>query len=405
MPRYPKGYHHFNCETTQLLKQPDVVMLTYLLPGRVQHRGQKRANFEYYEARTLHKSSLSPSIHAIIGIEVGDTTRAVQYFERSALVDLTDNQGNTGEGMHIASAGGTWQILVNGFGGLRILHGKVTFKPWLPPEWEGIRFRIRWRGRPDPRRDRPQRCRAAARRGRRRDRGGRRRRRDRHVDGGGDRHASRGRRRRRPARVEDLRGHRVRARRHHRAAGRRRRQRRQLVAARRGRRRRGHPPPRRPGDPRRLQAPARRPPSRRVCPPARRSRPPPAGCLPLGDPHRRTGLVDARGPLSTAGVLLPDVTAGRRRARRCHRRLPRRVRRGSTGGRWTTPRASRWRRCAPPRPTWPWSGSCCSTTPRSAPSAPSDDRSAHGRRMRVTPRLRPGPCRHARIGHRPRAVA
>jgi kojibiose phosphorylase len=50
--------------------------------------------------------------------------------------------------MHIASAGGTWQILVNGFGGLRILHGKVTFKPWLPPEWEGIRFRIRWRGRP-----------------------------------------------------------------------------------------------------------------------------------------------------------------------------------------------------------------------------------------------------------------
>jgi hypothetical protein len=44
----------------------------------------------------------------------------VQYFERSVLVDLTDNQGNTGKGMHIASAAGTWQILVNGFGGLRI---------------------------------------------------------------------------------------------------------------------------------------------------------------------------------------------------------------------------------------------------------------------------------------------
>ena len=52
-----------------------------------------------------------------MGIEVGDTSRAVQYFQRSALVDLTDNQGNTAEGMHIASAGGTWQILVNGFGG------------------------------------------------------------------------------------------------------------------------------------------------------------------------------------------------------------------------------------------------------------------------------------------------
>lgn len=147
MPRYPQGYHHFNLEGTKLLKQPDVVMLTYVLPDEFD-TATKRANFDYYEARTLHKSSLSPSVHAIIGIEVGDPTRAVQYFTRSALVDLADNQGNTGEGMHIASAGGTWQILVNGFGGLRILGGRMTFTPWLPPEWQGIRFRLRWRGRP-----------------------------------------------------------------------------------------------------------------------------------------------------------------------------------------------------------------------------------------------------------------
>jgi kojibiose phosphorylase len=147
MPRYPRGYHHFNCETTKLLKQPDVVMLMHLLPDEFSIE-TKRANFAYYEARTLHKSSLSPAIHAIIGMEVGDSTRAVQYFERSALVDLTDNQGNTAEGMHIASAAGTWQILVNGFGGLRILGGRVTLNPWLPDDWQGIRFRLRWRGRP-----------------------------------------------------------------------------------------------------------------------------------------------------------------------------------------------------------------------------------------------------------------
>ena len=147
MPKYPPGYHHFNCETTKLLKQPDVVMMIYLLPDEFDAE-VKKANFDYYEARTLHKSSLSPSIHAIIGIEVGDTRQAVQYFERSALVDLTDNQGNTGEGMHIASAGGTWQILASGFGGLRILGGRVTLNPWLPDDWEGIRFRLRWRGRP-----------------------------------------------------------------------------------------------------------------------------------------------------------------------------------------------------------------------------------------------------------------
>jgi kojibiose phosphorylase len=147
MPRYPEGYHHFNCETTQLLKQPDVVMQLYLLPEEFDAE-TKKANFEYYEARTVHKSSLSSSIHAIMGIEVGDPDRAVQYFRRSALVDLADNQGNTDEGLHIASAGGTWQTLVCGFGGLRIISGRMTFNPWLPPEWAGIRFRLRWRGRP-----------------------------------------------------------------------------------------------------------------------------------------------------------------------------------------------------------------------------------------------------------------
>lgn len=145
MPRYPAGYHHFNCEDTMLLKQPDVVMLMYLMPDDFTVE-VKRANFEFYEARTLHKSSLSPAIHAIMGIEVGDHTRALEYFYRSALVDLSDNQGNTAYGIHIASAGGTWQTLVNGFGGLRLRHGRLTFNPWLPEGWEEIRFRLRWRG-------------------------------------------------------------------------------------------------------------------------------------------------------------------------------------------------------------------------------------------------------------------
>lgn len=145
MPRYPEGYHHFNCEDTMLLKQPDVVMAMYLLPDDFDLE-TKRSNYEFYEARTLHKSSLSPSIHAIMGIEVGDTSRAEQYFARSALVDLTDNQGNTAEGMHIASAGGTWQTLVCGFGGLRVVHGQPSFNPWLPDSWDAIRFRLQWRG-------------------------------------------------------------------------------------------------------------------------------------------------------------------------------------------------------------------------------------------------------------------
>jgi len=145
MPRYPEGYHHHNCETTQLLKQPDVLQTMLMFPDAFSPE-VKLANFEYYEPRTLHKSSLSPSAHATVGIQVGDHTRALQYFTRSALVDLADNQGNTHEGMHIASAAGTWSTLVNGFGGLQIEHGELVLRPWIPEEWDGVRYRITWRG-------------------------------------------------------------------------------------------------------------------------------------------------------------------------------------------------------------------------------------------------------------------
>ena len=145
MPMYPPGYHHYNLAGTKLLKQADVVMLTYVLPDEFSDE-VKLANYEYYEPLTLHKSSLSSATHSIMSIEVGDPGRAVQYFRRAASVDLVDNQGNTEEGIHIASAGGTWQMMVNGFGGFRVRNGQMTFKPWLPPDWNAIAFRLKWHG-------------------------------------------------------------------------------------------------------------------------------------------------------------------------------------------------------------------------------------------------------------------
>lgn len=145
MPRYPKGHNHFTLNDTMILKQPDVVMLTYLLPDEFSD-GVKAANFDFYEQRTMHKSSLSPAVHCIMGIEVGDYSSALRYFERSAYVDLANNQGNTQDGIHIASSGGTWQSIVCGFGGLRVKNGKMTFKPWLPPSWDEIDFKVFWQG-------------------------------------------------------------------------------------------------------------------------------------------------------------------------------------------------------------------------------------------------------------------
>lgn len=145
MPVYPAGHDHFTLNDTMILKQPDVIMLNYLLPDEFSD-AVKQANFAFYEERTLHKSSLSPAIHAIMGIETGDYTSAHHYFDRSAFVDLVNNQGNTQDGMHIASAGGTWQAFVCGFGGFRVKHGQMTFKPWLPDGWENIGFKLKWKG-------------------------------------------------------------------------------------------------------------------------------------------------------------------------------------------------------------------------------------------------------------------
>ncbi len=145
MPVYPAGYDHFNCGETTLVKQPDVLMLMFLLPDLF-HPEIVRANYNYYEARTMHKSSLSPAVHAIMGIEAHATDRAVQYFRRSALVDLVDNQGNTRDGIHIGSAGGSWMSLVAGFGGFRVREGRPTFDPWLPSEWTDVSFNLSWHG-------------------------------------------------------------------------------------------------------------------------------------------------------------------------------------------------------------------------------------------------------------------
>lgn len=145
MPLYPEGYDHFNVGATTLVKQPDVVMLMYLLPDEFDDKA-KKTNYDFYEERTMHKSSLSPCIHSIMGIEVGDTARAEQYFRRSALVDLIDNQGNTQDGIHAASAGGTWMSAVFGFGGFRVRQGRMTFKPWLPAAWRELSFTLCWQG-------------------------------------------------------------------------------------------------------------------------------------------------------------------------------------------------------------------------------------------------------------------
>ena len=78
--------------------------------------------------------------------EVGYADAAFDYFLDACAVDLLDLHGNTADGIHIASCGGTWLALVAGFGGLRDSDGEVRFSPRLPAEWERLCFRVQVRG-------------------------------------------------------------------------------------------------------------------------------------------------------------------------------------------------------------------------------------------------------------------
>ncbi|WP_298845878.1 glycoside hydrolase family 65 protein [Clostridium sp.] len=130
---------------TQLLKQADVAQLMIMLPEEFSE-DVKKLNYEYYEQRTMHKSSLSPSMYSILGLAVGDRQNAYKYFMKAIYTDLEDNQGNTDFGLHAAAAGGSWQSAIFGFVGLRVnKEGILNINPWLPEQWEGLSFNINWK--------------------------------------------------------------------------------------------------------------------------------------------------------------------------------------------------------------------------------------------------------------------
>lgn len=129
----------------QVLKQADVVLADFLLGDEVSS-DLRRRNFEFYDPITTGDSSLSPSIQSIAACEIGDIATALTHFSNALMVDLADLAGNTADGVHMASAGGTWLALTAGFGGFSIRHDRVVLSPRLPDSWSRLKFTTRFRG-------------------------------------------------------------------------------------------------------------------------------------------------------------------------------------------------------------------------------------------------------------------
>ncbi|NER35957.1 MAG: beta-phosphoglucomutase [Oscillatoria sp. SIO1A7] len=154
----------------QVIKQPDVLMLLYVLRGSVNgdssfnvakpkntleySRQVLEKNWNYYEPRTDHSygSSLGPAIHAALACNLDKPAEAYEHFMRAAMVDIEDVRGNANDGIHAASAGALWQAVLFGFGGVRFERPtpdapvQPVANPHLPPKWTRLKFKIQWRG-------------------------------------------------------------------------------------------------------------------------------------------------------------------------------------------------------------------------------------------------------------------
>jgi kojibiose phosphorylase len=146
MPLWPDGVDITKLSNYRLVKQADVIMLTHLLREEFTPEEMKE-NYIYYENRTMHKSSLSPSMYALMGTRTNQHGKAYTNFMRTVLTDIADNQGNTAHGIHAAAAGGAWCAMFYGFCGVRVdAGGSLTVNPWLPEKWNNITMNFYFKG-------------------------------------------------------------------------------------------------------------------------------------------------------------------------------------------------------------------------------------------------------------------
>ena len=129
------------------IKQADVLQGIWYFMDRFS-AAEKKRNFDFYETLTVHESSLSAAVHAILAADLHYEDKAVEMYARTARLDLDNYNNDTDDGLHITSMTGSWLAIVQGFAGMRISdEGQLSFKPFLPKKWTAYEFHINFRGR------------------------------------------------------------------------------------------------------------------------------------------------------------------------------------------------------------------------------------------------------------------
>lgn len=127
------------------IKQSDVLLGLFLYSWHFDRETIAR-NFHFYEPRTVHESSLSPFVHAILAAWIGDMDKAYNLFMHATRLDLDDYNNEVNQGLHVTSMAGSWQIIVRGFAGMKIENNQLHFSPVIPTQWNSYTFKINYRG-------------------------------------------------------------------------------------------------------------------------------------------------------------------------------------------------------------------------------------------------------------------
>ena len=125
------------------IKQADVLQGIYLFEDDFS-LDEIQDNFDFYEPKTVHESSLSPCIHVILACLLCYDQKAYELYLRSSRLDLDDYNKEVSEGLHITSMAGTWLSVIEGFAGLRITEKGLRLNPRIPDKWSSISFKIRY---------------------------------------------------------------------------------------------------------------------------------------------------------------------------------------------------------------------------------------------------------------------
>lgn len=137
-------YHHWTYDRiyrNDMIKQPDVLMLLLLFNTSFTEE-ELRANYEYYEPKCIHESSLSPSVHSILAAQLKKKEDALKFFQFATRMDLDNYNRNTCEGLHTTSIAAAWMNIVYGFGGMRSDGEILEFTPTIPVQWNAYAFHV-----------------------------------------------------------------------------------------------------------------------------------------------------------------------------------------------------------------------------------------------------------------------